>query len=165
MVGLRPDLYAEGESGTAVSTDQPAAQLMGGSVDRRAEPRLHCAGNAEIILLPAGTRIRGALLDLSTSGCCIETETRVQLPTNKTVEVQVCTEGATLRVAGELRNLREERRVGIKFTGTTGRKAKQISELLEELVSLQMVRKTNSKNLGEFVRTYMRRARSRCNSR
>ena len=165
MVGLRPDAHPEGEKAPSASPDQPASQLTGGSADRRAEPRLHCAGYAEIILLPAGTRIRGALLNLSTSGCCIETETRLQLPMNKTVEVQVCTEGATLRVAGELRNLREERRVGIKFTGITGRKAKQISELLEELVSLQMVRKTNSKNLGEFVRTYMRRARSRCNSR
>lgn len=89
----------------------------------------------------------------------------MQLPTSKTVEVQVSIEGAKLRVAGEIRNLRKERCAGIEFVGVTERKAKQISDLLDELVSLQMVRRTNSKNLGEFVRIYMRRARARCNSR
>jgi predicted ABC-class ATPase len=142
---------------TLVAPSKPA--------DRRAEPRLRCAGIAEIILLPAGLRYSGTLLDLSTSGCSIETVAPMQVSESRTVEVQLTIEGARLRVAGMIRNLRRNRQAGIQFVGVTERKAKQITDLLEEIVSLQLVRKANLKNLGEFMPIYRRRARSRCSSR
>ena len=111
-----------------------AAQLHCKRDDRRAQPRLRCKGVAELIVLALGRRMAGTLLDLSARGCCIRTDAPLPALESPVVEVQLSVDGTTLRVAGVVRNLRGERRAGIEFTDVTARKAKQINELVTELV-------------------------------
>lgn len=101
--------------------------------NRRAHPRLHCNGIAEVTVLPLGKPAPGKLLDLSVSGCCISADGLIPEIENPAVEVQVRVNGTTLRVAGVVRNVRKGHRVGIQFVQVTRRKAEQINQLVAEL--------------------------------
>lgn len=102
--------------------------------DRRADPRMRCKGIAEVTVLSLGKRLPGKLIDLSISGCCIATEGPMPPIESPVVEVQVAIDGTTLRVAGVVRNVLKDRRLGIEFVDVTQRKAQQIGELVAELI-------------------------------
>ena len=101
--------------------------------DRRAKPRLRCNGIAEVILLRLDQRFPATLLDLSVSGCCLATETPIPSIESPAIEVQLAVNGTNLRVAGVVRNVRNERKLGIEFMNVTPRRAEQIRELVTEL--------------------------------
>ena len=101
--------------------------------DRRAAPRMHCKGIAEVTVLSLGKRLAGKLLDLSASGCCIAVDLPMPAIETPVVEVQVAVDGTVLRVAGVVRNVRNERRIGIEFVNVSRRKADQINDLVAEL--------------------------------
>jgi PilZ domain len=105
--------------------------------DRRTQPRLRCGGVAEVVLLRLGRKLPGILLDLSVGGCCIQTDSPIPYIERPSVEVQLTVNGITLRVAGIVRNVRNDRRAGIEFIGVTPRKADQIIELVKELIERQ----------------------------
>jgi len=106
--------------------------------DRRAAPRMRCKGIAEVTVLSLGKRLPGKLIDLSLSGCCIATEGPMPPVESPVVEVQVTVDGTTLRVAGVVRNVLKDHRLGIEFVDVTRRKAQQISELVAELIERAM---------------------------
>ena len=102
--------------------------------DRRTQPRLRCKGVAELSVLCVAAKLPGTLLDLSVTGCCIETAGPVPPIENPVVEVILNLKGFTLRLAGIVRHVRDKRRAGIEFVDVTERKAQQIQELVAELI-------------------------------
>lgn len=117
--------------------------------ERRSRPRLRCKGMAEIIILSIGKRMAGALLDLSACGCCIETTEAIPSIEQPGVEVVFTVNGFTLRLAGVVRNVRNEHRAGIEFIDVTQRKAEQIRELVKELVVREHERQSIASQLAE----------------
>lgn len=103
--------------------------------ERRTQPRLRCKGVAEIIVLAVDKRMVGTLLDLSVNGCCIETSVPLPPIESPAVEVVLSVDCFTLRLAGVVRNVRQERRAGIEFIDVTKRKGEQIEELVKELLA------------------------------
>lgn len=105
--------------------------------ERRSHPRLRCKGVAELRVFPYESKLPGTLLDLSPSGCCIETATPIPAVEHPCVEVHLRVNGFTLRIAGVVRNLHSDLRVGIEFVDVNSRKAEQIQELLVDLVEME----------------------------
>ena len=109
--------------------------------ERRSKLRLPCAGLAVIRVLALEAKMEGTLVNLSVSGCCIDTKTPFPPIENPYVEVTLCVDWITLRIAGVVRNAREDNRVGIEFTDVTKRKAEQIEYLIADLIELDKNRR------------------------
>jgi c-di-GMP-binding flagellar brake protein YcgR len=121
----------------SILKDIGAARRRSKRDDRRIQPRLRCRGVAEVVLLRLGRKLPGMLLDLSVGGCCIQTDVPIPPIERPSVEVQLTVNGITLRVAGIVRNMRDDHRAGIEFMDVTPRKADQIIELVKELIERQ----------------------------
>lgn len=122
-----------------ITTGDLSYHLRSRQDERRSQPRLRCKGTAELRLLSSNNRISGALLsgailDLSVSGCCVETAAAIPPIENPVVEAILTVNKFTLRVAGVVRHVKEDRRAGIEFVDVTKRKAEQIEELVKELI-------------------------------
>lgn len=128
---------AQSSISPSIPMDIGAARRRSKRDDRRTQPRLRCGGVAEVVLLRLGRKLPGTLLDLSVGGCCIQTDAPIPSIERPSVEVQLTVNGITLRVAGIVRNMRNDRRAGIEFIDVTPRKADQIIELVKELVERQ----------------------------
>jgi hypothetical protein len=122
----------------AVSTDFARPYVRFKPDDQRRHPRLDCKGIAEIRFLDLGERAIGTLMDLSVTGCCIECGNTLPEARLQVVEVHLRVNSARLRVAGVVRNIRRQRRVGIEFTGVSSRKAEQIRLLVRELAGRRL---------------------------
>jgi hypothetical protein len=98
--------------------------------EHRGAPRCGCAGEAELAVPECGLRQRGRIADLSTAGCFVETECRLERGTS--VEVRMNVEGLPLRLAACLLVCRPNG-WGLRFTQLTRRKVEQIECLIAEL--------------------------------
>jgi hypothetical protein len=94
---------------------------------------MRCTGTAEIRVLPGGSRATGTLVDLSVRGCCIEADCAIFARADDCIEVCFRVDGFALRLAGIVRHVKGEERVGIEFTHVCRRKEAQIRELVHEL--------------------------------
>ncbi len=93
-------------------------------------PRYRCAGEAELVIPGRGLQYRGKIADLSTAGCFIETECRLERGT--LAEIRMEFEGVPLRVAAYLL-VRRPNGLGFRFGQLTPRKVEQIEGLIAEL--------------------------------
>jgi hypothetical protein len=100
--------------------------------EQRRHPRYQCEGLAEVFLPHGGLLVRGRILNLSISGCYIETE-QLNLERGTQVEVYFATNQLQFRVQGNVAALRRKRGVGIAFLHVSPRRAEQINMLVEEL--------------------------------
>ena len=116
---------------------QDRSSLQSKQDERRARPRLQCKGAAEIRVLPVDLTIPGTLLDLSVTGCRIETAAPMPPIENPYVEILLSVSGFKQRLAGVVRHVEGDRRTGIEFIDVTKRKAEQIQEMVAELFLLQ----------------------------
>jgi PilZ domain len=122
-----------------IMTDQSQASSPpgGGSLEeqgreQRRHPRYVCEGQAEVFLPHGGLLVRGRILNLSVSGCYIETE-QLNLERGTQVEVYFATNRLQFRVQGNVAALRRRRGVGIAFLHVSPRRAEQIAMLVAEL--------------------------------
>lgn len=102
--------------------------------DRRTHPRVRGKGLVEMRFLEQDTRVTGILMDLSMTGCCIESPDELPAITGQDVEVYLSINNIRLRVAGKVCNVRRKRRAGIQFKQVNGRKADQIRQMVTDLV-------------------------------
>jgi len=100
--------------------------------ERRAAPRYHCAGEAELAVPGCGLVFRGRIADLSKVGCFLETECRLERGTS--VEIRLTVDGFPLRLAAHLL-VRRANGLGFRFNQLTARKLEQIEGLIAELKS------------------------------
>jgi len=79
---------------------------------------------------------RGRILDLSVSGCFIETA-MPNLERGTLVEVYFVTNQLQLRVQGNITEVRQKRGAGISFVNVSPRRAERIAALVSELAEKQ----------------------------
>jgi len=117
-----------------ISVGQPPA-VHTLQANRRRHPRYACEGHAEVCLPNGGLLVRGRILDLSLSGCFIETAA-INLERGTHVEVYFTTHQLQFRVAGNIAVLYRKRGAGIAFQNLSSRNTRQIAELVHELREL-----------------------------
>ena len=100
--------------------------------EKRRHPRYPCDGHAEVLLPQGGLLFRGRILDLSVSGCFIET-TMPNLERGTLVEVFFVAHQLQFRVQGNIAEVRQKRGAGVSFVNLGPRRAIQISALIDEL--------------------------------
>jgi len=105
--------------------------------EQRRHPRYACEGYAEVFLPHGGLLFRGRILDLSMTGCYIETAL-LNLERGTQVEVYFVTNQLQFRVLGNVAALRRKRGAGIAFLNVSPRRALQIATLVGELAERQV---------------------------
>jgi hypothetical protein len=105
--------------------------------EQRRHPRYPCDGYAEVFLPHGGLLFRARILDLSISGCYIETAL-VNLERGTQVEVYFVTNQLQFRVLGNVAVLRRKRGAGIAFANVSPRRVLQIATLVGELAEQQV---------------------------
>jgi hypothetical protein len=115
---------------------QPAIVEAAGTelegTEKRRYPRYVCDGHAEVFLPNGGLLFRGRILNLSRTGCYIETPT-LNLERGTQVEVYFVTNQLQFRVLGNIATVRRKRGAGISFLNVSPRRALQIAMLVSEL--------------------------------
>ena len=101
-------------------------------MSRRRHPRYPCEGRAEVSVPNGGLLFQGKILDLSLSGCFVETPS-LNLERGTRVEVCFVTRQMRFRVAGHIAVLRPKHGAGIAFDNLSARLSRQIEELVVEL--------------------------------
>ncbi|HTY84542.1 MAG TPA: PilZ domain-containing protein [Silvibacterium sp.] len=104
--------------------------------EKRRHPRYRCEGMAEVFLPHGGLLLRGRILNLSVSGCYIETA-MLNLERGTLVEVYFVTNRLQFRVQGNIAEVRGKRGAGISFVNVSPRRAVQIARLVRELAEQQ----------------------------
>src|SRR6201997_5940946 len=120
------------QGGEAAGSKLPANRIK----DKRRHQRYACNGYAEVFLPHGGLLFRGRILDLSVSGCFIET-LLPKLERGTSVEVYFVTNQLQFRVQGNIAEVREKRGAGISFVHVSPRRAVQIALLIGELAEQQ----------------------------
>ena len=110
--------------------NHPASKLP--AANRRRYPRYACEGQAEVFLPHGGLLLRGKILDLSLSGCFIETAA-ISLERGTRVEVYFTARQIRFRVVGHIAVLHRKRGAGIAFEDLSCRNARQVADLVREL--------------------------------
>jgi hypothetical protein len=109
---------------------EPGAQPQ--PEENRRHPRYRCEGHAEVFLPQGALLFRGRILNLSVSGCYIETAT-LNLERGTQVEVYFVTNRLQFRVLGNIAAVRRKRGAGISFLNISPRRELQIAMLVSEL--------------------------------
>ena len=119
-----------------MTAPNPPGQLEGeaGGREQRHYPRYGCDGYAEVFLPQGGLLFRGRILNLSVTGCYVETAL-LDLERGTQVEVYFVTNQLQFRVLGNIAALRRKRGAGIKFVNVSPRRALQITMLVDELAA------------------------------
>jgi PilZ domain len=100
--------------------------------NRRRHPRYPCEGRAEVFVPHGALLFQGRILDLSLSGCFIETLT-LNLERGTHVEVFFVAGQMQFRIAGHIAVLHRKRGAGIAFQSLSPRRARQVADLVHEL--------------------------------
>jgi PilZ domain len=100
--------------------------------NRRRHPRYACEGRAEVFVPHGALLFRGKILDLSLSGCFIETPA-LDLERGTCVEVYFVERQLQFRVAGHIAVLCRNRGAGITFQNLAPRCLRQLADLILEL--------------------------------
>jgi hypothetical protein len=118
----------------AIAGPDPSVQADDEGSEKRLHPRYRCDGYAEVFLPQGGLLFRGQILNLSQTGCYIETAL-LNLERGTQVEVYFVTNQLQFRVLGTIAALRKKRGAGIAFLNVNPRRALQIAMLIDELAS------------------------------
>jgi hypothetical protein len=121
------------------STMAPAHPTNPLRANRRHHPRYACEGHAEVFVPHGALLFQGRILDLSLSGCFIETPA-FNLERGTHVEVYFVARLMQFRVAGHIAVLRRTRDAGIAFHNLGPRRARQVADLVRELKEIAELR-------------------------
>jgi hypothetical protein len=126
-----------------------AAQALASAptANRRCHVRYACEGCAEVFLPHGGLLLRGKILDLSLSGCFIETPA-LTLERGTHVEVFFIARQMQFRVSGHIAAISRKRGAGVAFQNLSPRLARQVADLIHELKEISESKKiTEAKEL------------------
>ncbi|MGH9588407.1 MAG: PilZ domain-containing protein [Acidobacteriaceae bacterium] len=119
----------------APSSNAPEMQPIGipeKPANRRRHPRYACEGRAEVCVPHGGLLFRGKVLDLSFSGCFVET-VALNLERGTPVEIFFVARQLQFRIAGRIAVLYPKKGAGIAFDPLGPRRTREISDLIAEL--------------------------------
>jgi hypothetical protein len=120
-----------------LSTESPAgpSNSVNHQPNHRGHPRYLCEGHAEVFLPHGALLFQGKILNLSLSGCFIETPA-LNLERGTHVEVYFVARQLQFRVAGHIAVLYRNRGAGIAFQDMGPRRARHVADLVHELKEL-----------------------------
>jgi hypothetical protein len=118
---VRPAFMAEGA--------QPASQAAAGR-ERRQQSRHELSSSATILLVNAGSKLQGHILDMSVTGCRIRTDERFPAGIYTRVETEFCLEDLPLRLGGVIQSIYDRNTVGIRFLDLNEREREQVMGLI-----------------------------------
>lgn len=116
----------------AASKQQGSGTAGEDTIDQRRHPRYPVEGYAEVFLPHGGLLFRGKILNVSLSGCYIETSL-LNLERGTQVEVYFVANQLQFRVAGTIAANRKKSGAGIAFLHVSPRQERLIAELVGEL--------------------------------
>lgn len=99
----------------------------------RMEARHPLDTSAVIRLVDLAADVHGRILDISTGGCHIRTQSRFPVGIFRRVETEFRFEGLPFRLAGVTQTLYDPFNVGIRFVDMSERKLAQLLQLIEEI--------------------------------
>ena len=114
------------------------AHPVAGLRERRAHGRHDVDTSAVIYLVKTGTALRGRIVDLSLSGCRIQTGERFPVGIYTRVETEFQLQGLPFRLGGVIQSLHNRDTVGIRFLDVSQRKRQQVLELIGEIEEKEM---------------------------
>jgi len=103
-------------------------------MEARHEPRYNVEGEAEVIVGTAGkgsSLVRGRILDLSTSGCYVQTLARVAVQRGTQVHVEFWVHGQFFRVRASSRFSRTKVGIGFHFIDMDQATRERLSKIVE----------------------------------
>ena len=118
-----------------------------GSRERRVHERLNCWGTCLVSVLPDGTKALSYPLNISAGGCYFESDTELPAEVGTNVELQICVNGCTLRVAGKILHMEGHTHAGIQFSEVSSRNAEQIQRLMAKLAENEQERLAGIKSM------------------
>ena len=130
---------APGPGGNGASPAQGAKPEVGTGKsaiprrERRSSERHEVDNFATIYLVNVGSTLRGRIVDLSPSGCRIQTEERFPVGIYTRVETEFHLEGLPFRLGGVVQAIHDRHAVGIRFLDLSERKRQQVTELIAEI--------------------------------
>lgn len=81
--------------------------------------------------------LRGRILDLSLSGCRIQTDERFPVGIYTRVETEFRLHGLPFRLGGVVQAIHDRKTVGIRFLDFSDRKRQQVEELIADIQLMQ----------------------------
>jgi hypothetical protein len=104
-----------------------------GGKERRMHSRYIVEAQAILLLVKSGESMPGYILEISQSGCRIHLDGTFEQGIGAHVEVSFSIHGIPVRMAGMSQVLMDKHTVGIRFFNLSGRKQKQLNELITEI--------------------------------
>lgn len=105
--------------------------------NRRGQSRHEVDTTATIRLVNVGSALRGRILDLSLSGCRIQTDERFPVGIYTRVETEFHLQGLPFRLGGVIQAIHNRFTVGIRFLDLSERKQQQVQELIDEIEEMR----------------------------
>ncbi len=105
--------------------------------ERRQQSRYELSSSATILLVNAGSKLQGRILDMSVTGCRIRTDERFPAGIYARVETEFLLEDLPLRLGGVIQSIYDSNTVGIRFLDLNEREREQVLGLIGEIEQLR----------------------------
>src|SRR5215469_872490 len=103
--------------------------------ERRRNERFACDGSAEVVSFHPELLFRGAVKDISLTGCYVETRARLNLKRNAEIEVRFTANGQQLSSLARVMEIRPGKGVGVEFVPGDPRMDRRFRRLIEDLTA------------------------------
>ncbi len=113
------------------STEQPEVGIALGEEYRRDE-RYPVNGDAEVVVLGGTSLFRGRIMDISVSGCYIQTLAWVRLKPETPVEILFAVDGKVVRALGASRYVKSKVGIGFRFLKMNEEMQRKLDELIDD---------------------------------
>jgi hypothetical protein len=120
----------EGGEGIVMATESSCE-----GAERRDEERYAVSWDAEIFIPERTTMLRGRIVNISPSGCYVQTVAWVRVPPTTVVEVVFKLEGRLTRVQAEARYAQSRTGVGLLFLSLEEETRRRLGNALADLVA------------------------------
>jgi PilZ domain len=114
-----------------VTTTEPSCE----GAERREEERYAVSWDAEIFIPERTTMFRGQMVNISPSGCYVQTVAWVRVPPSTVVEVVFKLEGRLTRVQAEARYAQSRTGVGLRFLSLEKETRRRLGSALVDLAT------------------------------
>lgn len=124
------DQFGPSKTSAGVQTNQAVSKAP---IERRRHTRYAVEGDAEVLVADGSQIFRGSILDISLSGCFIETKARLRVPVGAPVEMVFRANGVMLRTTATVRAVRPNKGVGFLFESLSERMQAELQALTDAL--------------------------------
>jgi hypothetical protein len=103
--------------------------------ESRAHPRYPVDEDSELLLVAHGMPVKARIVDLSLTGCRVRAYERFSSKAGRSIEIAFKTHGIDFRFNGVVQWSDEHNYFGIRFVNITGRRKKNLAEVIEEMAA------------------------------